>query len=82
MLIARYGVYVALALAVGSVLLAMNAGTAFEPAMLRAVFVFVLFTAIAFGAEAVFATSPLRTVASPVPHHFEAAPAAVEDEVE
>lgn len=56
--IARYGIYLALAIAVLSVILARGSGTAFDTALLRALFVFVLFTALAFGADAIVATAP------------------------
>lgn len=56
--IARYGLYLALAIAVLSVLLTTGAGTAFDTALLRALFIFVLFTALAFGADAVVTTAP------------------------
>jgi hypothetical protein len=82
MLFARCGVYAAIALAVGSALLAMNAGMASELAMMRAIFVFVVFTLLGFGAEAVF-TMP----ASPVPAPARSIPepratAAAPDEVD
>jgi hypothetical protein len=51
--VARWGIYVALAFAGMSVWLGMNAGASLDYALLRAVFVFVLFTAIALGADAV-----------------------------
>ncbi|MDZ7729051.1 MAG: hypothetical protein U5Q44_13110 [Dehalococcoidia bacterium] len=56
--IARYGIYLALAIAVLSALLATGAGTALDTALLRALFIFVLFTALAFGADAVVTTAP------------------------
>ena len=51
--VTRWGIYVALAFAGMSVWLGMNAGASLDFALLRAVFVFVLFTAIALGADAV-----------------------------
>lgn len=51
--VARYGVYGAAAIAAMSVWLGQRAGATLDFALLRAVFVFVIFTALAFGAEAV-----------------------------
>jgi hypothetical protein len=51
--VARYGVYGAAAISVMSVWLGQRAGATLDFALLRAVFVFVIFTALAFGAEAV-----------------------------
>lgn len=50
--IARYGVYVALAIAALSVWIGKGAGATLDYALLRAVFVFILFTALGFGADA------------------------------
>lgn len=55
--IARFGVYLAIAVAVMSVWLGTQAGASLDYAILRAVFVFVIFTAIAFAAEAVLSAS-------------------------
>lgn len=63
--IARYGVYLALAVAVLTTWLATRAGHPFEAALMRAIFTFVLVTAVAFGAEAIILTSPPR----PQPTH-------------
>ncbi|MGE5596190.1 MAG: hypothetical protein ACM3S1_09170 [Hyphomicrobiales bacterium] len=52
--IARYGVYLAIAVAAMSIWLGQRAGASLDYSLLRAVFVFVIFTALAFGAEAVF----------------------------
>ena len=51
--VARYGIYAALAFAVMSVWLGQRAGATLDYTLLRAVFVFVIFAALAFGAEAV-----------------------------
>jgi len=51
--VARFGVYAALAVAAMSVWLGQQAGATLDFALLRAVFVFVGFTAIGFAAEAV-----------------------------
>ncbi len=63
--LARYGVYLALALAAISVFLAHNAGNALDVALMRALLVFVFFTAIAFGAEAVIHSAPAQAPARP-----------------
>ena len=54
MAIARYGVYLALAISVLSVWLGQRAGATLDFTLLRAVFIFVIFTALGFAAEAVF----------------------------
>jgi len=51
--VARYGVYLAAAVAVLSVWLGERAGATLDFTLLRAVFIFVIFVAIGFGAEAV-----------------------------
>lgn len=51
--IARYGVWAALGAAVISVWLGTQAGATLDFTLLRAVFVFVIFTALGFGADAV-----------------------------
>ncbi len=51
--VARYGVYLALGVAAISVWLGQQAGASLDFALLRAVFVFVVFTALGFGAEGV-----------------------------
>ena len=58
--VARYGVYAALAIATLSVWLGQKAGASLDFALMRAVFVFVAFTALAFGAEALLSFGPLR----------------------
>ena len=58
--VARYGVYAALAIATLSVWLGQQAGASLDFALMRAVFVFLAFTAMAFGAEALLSFSPLR----------------------
>ncbi len=55
-LVARYGVYAAAAAAGISVWLGSNAGASLDYALLRAVFVFVIFVALAFAAEALLST--------------------------
>lgn len=68
-LIARWGVYFAFAMAALSAWWAYNAGNSMDGALMRAVFVFVIFVAIAFGAEAVLISGP---VARPgMAHHGE-----------
>jgi len=56
--VARYGVYAALAMAIAAAWLGTRAGYPFDQALMRAIFTFVLVTAVAFGAEAVILTSP------------------------
>ena len=56
--IARYGVWVAFAVAALSVWLGLGAGVALDYAILRSVFFFLIVTVVAFGAEAVLLTSP------------------------
>lgn len=51
--VARYGLYFAIAVAVLSIWLGQRAGASLDFSLLRAVFVFLLFTVIAFLAEAV-----------------------------
>ena len=55
-IVARYGVYAAGVAAALSVWLGSNAGASLDYALLRAVFVFVIFVALAFGAEALLST--------------------------
>lgn len=50
--VARYGIYLAVAMAGLSVWLGQQAGATLDYTLLRGVFVFVVFTAIGFGAEA------------------------------
>jgi hypothetical protein len=52
-MVARYGVYFAIVVAAGSTWLGLRAGATFDYSLLRAVFVFVIFAVLAFGAEAV-----------------------------
>lgn len=56
--LARYGVWIALAVSALSVWLGTRAGVGLDHAVLRAVFFFLLVTVMAFGAEAVLLTSP------------------------
>lgn len=72
--VARYGVYFSLAVAAGSVWLGQRAGATLDYSLLRAVFIFVIFTVLAFGAEAVLTIGwqpqPLRqqqALAAPQP---------------
>lgn len=51
--VARAGVYLAAAAAVGSAWLAQRGGLPLADAVMRSVFVFVIVTVLAFGAEAV-----------------------------
>lgn len=51
--VARFGIYLALAVAAMSAWLGLQAGATLDYALLRAVFVFVIFTAIGFAGEAV-----------------------------
>jgi hypothetical protein len=51
--VARFGVYAAVAVACMSIWLGQRAGASLDYALLRAVFVFVIFTALGFGAEAI-----------------------------
>ncbi len=59
--VAKYGVYAAVVVAAVSVWLGQRAGATLDFSILRAVFVFVVFTAIGFGAEALL-TSGGHTV--------------------
>lgn len=67
--IARYGVWSALGAAAISVWLGNKAGATFDFTLMRAVFVFVLFAALGFGADAVLTlgTQPPATPAEPPP---------------
>lgn len=51
--VAKIGVYAALAVTVLSIWLGQQAGASLDYTLLRGVFVFVIFTALGFGAEAV-----------------------------
>ena len=51
--VARHGVYAALTVAVLSVWLGQRAGVSLDYTLLRAVFVFVIFTGLAFGADVI-----------------------------
>jgi hypothetical protein len=57
--IARYGVYLAGAVALLSVWLGLRAGSALDYALLRSVFFFVIVSALSFGAEAVLLLTPV-----------------------
>ena len=56
--IARYGVYIACAVAAGGVWLGLRAGSPLDYALLRSVFFFVIVAALGFGAEAVLLLTP------------------------
>lgn len=64
--IARYGVYLALAVAALSVWLGMRAGVSLDYALLRSVFFFVIVVALGFGAEAVLLLTPIEVSAEPL----------------
>jgi hypothetical protein len=51
--VARYGIYGALAFAALSVWLGQRAGASLDYTILRGVFIFIVFTGLAFGADAV-----------------------------
>lgn len=68
-MVARFGVYGALAVAAASVWLGLQAGATFDYALLRAVFIFVVFTALGFAAEAVLTLGWQPRSPSPPPHH-------------
>jgi hypothetical protein len=63
--VARYGVYAALAIAVMSVWLGQRAGASLDYTLLRAVFVFVIFTGLAFGADALLTLDVRLTAPAP-----------------
>lgn len=65
--VARYGLYFAIAVAVLSVWLGQQAGASLDYSLLRAVFVFLLFTIIAFLAEAVLTVRVPPQVAPTTP---------------
>jgi hypothetical protein len=64
--IARYGVYAAAGVALLSVWLGTRAGAAFDYALLRAVFFFVIIAALGFGAEAVLLLTPVEAPPAPI----------------
>ncbi len=63
--LARIGIYAAAAVSLLSVWLGVRAGAAFDFALLRAVFFFVIVAALGFGAEAVLLTTPIPPPAPP-----------------
>jgi hypothetical protein len=65
-IVARYGVYAAGIAGAISVWLGAQAGASLDYALLRAVFVFILFTALALGAEALL-SSGWQATPPPVP---------------
>jgi len=80
-LIARYGVIAAAAMAAMSAFWAHSAGYSLDAALMRSVFVFVIFVALAFGAEAVLISGPVGTrPPAPQPHSEPATPPETEDE--
>ena len=56
--VARFGIYVAAAVAVLSVWLGTRAGMPLDYSLLRSVFFFVIIAALGFGAEAVLLMTP------------------------
>lgn len=66
--VARYGLYAALGVSILSLLLARNSGMATDVAAARSLLIFVIFAALAFGAEAVLLTAgrPAPLTAHPV----------------
>lgn len=70
--VARYGVYLAIGVAVMSVWLGANAGATLDFTILRGVFVFLIVTALGFGAEAVLTLSPVRPPRPVEPDHHSA----------
>lgn len=63
--VARWGMYGAIAVAVLSVWLGQRAGASLDYVLLRGIFVFVLFTALGFGAEAVLTVDWQATAPAP-----------------
>jgi len=80
--VARYGVYFALLIAVGSAWLGQRAGTTLDYSLMRAVFIFVLFTVLAFGAEAVLTVGWHPALASTTPEEEPPADPATEEHAE
>ena len=56
--VARYGVYVAAGVSLLSIWLGVRSGAAFDFALLRSVFFFVIVAVLGFGAEAVLLLTP------------------------
>ncbi|MBI2764429.1 MAG: hypothetical protein HYX53_00800 [Chloroflexi bacterium] len=68
--VARLAVYLALAVAIMSVWLGRRAGASFDYTLLRGVFVFIIFAALGFGAEAVLTVGFVpRPAPAPDAHH-------------
>jgi len=68
--VARYGLYFAIGVALLSVWLGQQAGASLDYSLLRAVFVFLLFTVIAFVAEAVLSVRiPPQAAIATLPEH-------------
>jgi hypothetical protein len=65
---ARIGLYLALGAAVMSVWLGQRAGASLDYCLLRAVFIFVIFAALGFGAEAVLTVGFVPQAATAEPH--------------
>lgn len=74
--VARYGVYAAAGVSLLSIWLGVRSGAAFDFALLRSVFFFVIVAALGFGAEAVL----LLTPAPPPPPLQEEQPGAESNE--
>jgi hypothetical protein len=65
--VARYGVYLAAAVAALSAWLGHQAGATLDFTLMRAVFVFVIFTALGFGAEAILTLGSAQASPPPAP---------------
>lgn len=63
--VAKYGLYGAVAIAVVSAWLGLQAGATLDYAVLRGVIVFVIFAVLAFAAEAVLMASSAGTPSTP-----------------
>lgn len=63
--VARYGIYAAMAFAALSVWLGQQAGASLDYAVLRSVLIFIVFTGLAFGADAVLTLGVSLTPAEP-----------------
>jgi hypothetical protein len=63
--IARYGVYAAVTMAIVSAWLGTRAGASLDFALMRSVFVFVVVTALGFGAELLLSFSGIGVPATP-----------------
>jgi hypothetical protein len=79
--VARYGVFLALGAAIICAWLTHRSGNALDVSLMRSVFVFVLFTGLGFGAEAVIVTAP-RRIREPAPHGHSVRPHRTEPSTE